>query len=216
MVSRIENTNRYQSATKTYWCHLCKCEFSKIYVEDTDIRCRDCGKTFCEEIVSSNNDDHPSQYTPFVVNEAQSRRRLNETSPILDMLQSLISFNEDAHMENIISYLMANDPNKYGNPPASQEEVKKLRKVTVDEINKEEIRKMSSEHLCSVCKDDYEMGQNLIQLPCTHLFHDDCILPWLKERNSCPTCRYELKTDDNEYEARKAEKRNEIRRDTSI
>ncbi len=213
MVSRTENPQRFQSVTKNYWCHLCKCEFSKLFVENTDVRCRDCGKTFCEEINNSLTDEHPSQYQPYVVNQQPQLRgiRGSETSPILDMLQSLLSYNEDTHMENIISYLMANDPNKYGNPPASKDEVSKLRKVTVDENNKEEIRKMSSEHLCSVCKDDYESGQNLIQLPCSHLFHDDCILPWLKERNSCPTCRFELKTDDNDYETRKAEKRNEIR-----
>ena len=42
-------------------------------------------------------------------------------------------------------------------------------------------------------------------MPCAHIFHTDCLMPWLNEHNSCPVCRFELKTDDPEYENRKRE-----------
>ncbi|KAF8323214.1 hypothetical protein DL93DRAFT_635845 [Clavulina sp. PMI_390] len=45
---------------------------------------------------------------------------------------------------------------------------------------------------CAVCKDDFEVAQETIQLPCKHHFHDECILPWIKQSGTCPVCRHEL------------------------
>ncbi|CAI9787398.1 unnamed protein product [Fraxinus pennsylvanica] len=47
-----------------------------------------------------------------------------------------------------------------------------------------------------------EMGENNDSVVCT--VH--CILPWLKIRNTCPVCRYELPTADVDYEKRKTER----------
>jgi E3 ubiquitin-protein ligase AIP2 len=37
----------------------------------------------------------------------------------------------------------------------------------------------------------------------------DIILYWQDEHNSCPVCRYELRTDDHEYESRKEREKEE-------
>lgn len=34
--------------------------------------------------------------------------------------------------------------------------------------------------LCSVCKDDFSVGEKLLKLPCQHLYHKDCVIPWLE------------------------------------
>uniref|UniRef100_A0A5B6YTZ6 RING-type E3 ubiquitin transferase n=1 Tax=Davidia involucrata TaxID=16924 RepID=A0A5B6YTZ6_DAVIN len=45
---------------------------------------------------------------------------------------------------------------------------------------------------CSICKDEYAINEKVNQLPCKHIFHHECIVPWLNRSNSCPLCRYKL------------------------
>ncbi|PKA47026.1 E3 ubiquitin-protein ligase RING1 [Apostasia shenzhenica] len=42
---------------------------------------------------------------------------------------------------------------------------------------------------CAICKDDLIPGCSARRLPCSHLYHSGCIVPWLSLRNSCPLCR---------------------------
>ncbi|KAM3338954.1 E3 ubiquitin-protein ligase RING1-like [Capsicum galapagoense] len=103
-------------------------------------------------------------------------------------------------MEELIQHLAENDPNRYGTPPASRAAVEGLPDVIVDE------EMLSSELAqCAVCKDDFELGLVVKQMPCKHVYHKDCIVPWLELHNSCPVCRFELPTDDPDYENRERE-----------
>lgn len=47
---------------------------------------------------------------------------------------------------------------------------------------------------CSICTEDFELGQDQRVLPCDHRFHPDCIDPWLLNvSGTCPLCRVDLR-----------------------
>ena len=45
---------------------------------------------------------------------------------------------------------------------------------------------------CPVCLADIEVGTTCHRLPCNHHFHSPCILEWLKNKHTCPVCRFEI------------------------
>ncbi|XP_059553456.1 E3 ubiquitin-protein ligase RNF126 isoform X29 [Myotis daubentonii] len=88
-------------------------------------------------------------------------------------------------LDAIITQLL-NQFENTGPPPADKEKIQALPTVTVTEEH------VGSGLECPVCKDDYELGERVRQLPCNHLFHDGCIVPWLEQHDSCPVCRKSL------------------------
>lgn len=97
--------------------------------------------------------------------------------------------------EEFLDHLAETDNSRRGAPPTAVSFIDSLPLLVI-----------SDEHqkpdgvACAICKDLLMIGSKVNQLPCFHLYHPSCILPWLSARNSCPLCRYELPTDDRDYE----------------
>lgn len=45
---------------------------------------------------------------------------------------------------------------------------------------------------CLICLHSYENGDFLRKLPCNHMFHRECIDPWLLTKDMCPNCRQSI------------------------
>ncbi|XP_066380326.1 E3 ubiquitin-protein ligase RING1-like [Miscanthus floridulus] len=102
-------------------------------------------------------------------------------------------------LEQLIEQLAENDPNRYGTPPAAKSALSSLPDVVVTHT----MVAAAEGAECAVCKEDFSPGEVAKQMPCKHIYHTDCIVPWLELHNSCPICRFELPTDDPDYEGRK-------------
>ncbi|KAJ3676675.1 hypothetical protein LUZ60_004087 [Juncus effusus] len=107
--------------------------------------------------------------------------------------ESMSDFLMGSGFERLLEQLSHIETNGLGrssaNPPASKSAVQSMPTV-----------KISSQHIgsdphCAVCKDPFEIGSEAREMPCKHIYHQDCILPWLSMSNSCPVCRHEMPTD---------------------
>ncbi|KAF3445683.1 hypothetical protein FNV43_RR10859 [Rhamnella rubrinervis] len=98
-------------------------------------------------------------------------------------------------LNELIEDLTQND--RPGPLPAPESVISKIPTVKIDETH----LKNDSRH-CPVCMEEFNVGGEASELPCNHIFHPDCIVPWLRLHNSCPVCRHEIpvpcEEDDSE------------------
>ncbi|PON78965.1 43kDa postsynaptic protein [Parasponia andersonii] len=87
-------------------------------------------------------------------------------------------------LEELFEQLSTND--RRGPPPASRSSIDAMPTIKISN------KHLRSDSHCPVCKDKFELGSEARQMPCNHLYHSDCIVPWLSQHNSCPVCRQEL------------------------
>jgi len=98
--------------------------------------------------------------------------------------------------ENILNRLFLTHQS-VGAPPASQKAIETLKTIKIDAKVKQEAIK------CCVCCEEFEIelpdteSQNeVVELPCQHVYHRDCIIPWLKQHGTCCLCRQELSGEE--------------------
>tara|TARA_B100001248_G_scaffold249199_1_gene222182 strand:- start:21 stop:614 length:594 start_codon:yes stop_codon:yes gene_type:complete len=122
------------------------------------------------------------------MNNTTNTMPLNTNNGLFSIFSSIIANNTDTH-----------------NNGASEEFKNNLEEHTVDE------EFIKNKKQCSICLDDFKLGDKYIRLPChsadnesqeNHVFHSGnemCsgIKPWLERNNTCPMCRKEFPRDNN-------------------
>ncbi|KAE8730960.1 Detected protein of unknown function [Hibiscus syriacus] len=51
---------------------------------------------------------------------------------------------------------------------------------------------------CPICLEELVVGGEAACVPCSHAFHELCIVTWLKKKKRCPCCRFDLSKSKNE------------------
>eukprot|EP01130_Rhizamoeba_saxonica_P017159 TRINITY_DN819_c0_g1_i2.p2 TRINITY_DN819_c0_g1~~TRINITY_DN819_c0_g1_i2.p2 ORF type:complete len:217 (-),score=66.03 TRINITY_DN819_c0_g1_i2:108-758(-) len=87
-------------------------------------------------------------------------------------------------MESILDRLF-NEYSPQGAPPATEAAISSCEKIKIDE-------EVDEDEICAICRDEYELDEEVIKLHCSHFFHEDCVRPWLEKHNTCPICRTHL------------------------
>ena len=89
-------------------------------------------------------------------------------------------------------------------------------KNAVDGLLHLRLRALDKDHeMCLICSEQYEIGCVVTSLPCGHMYHSSCIIDWLQRKCTCPMCRYELPTDDPNFEPGRVRRMKDRTTDTS-
>ncbi|KAI3694637.1 hypothetical protein L1987_77605 [Smallanthus sonchifolius] len=109
--------------------------------------------------------------------------------PLLPTMSEFLTGPGFGRLLDQLSQIEINGLGQTEHPPASKAAVVSMPAIEISDVH------VSTELHCAVCKEGFVLGAEAREMPCHHIYHSDCILPWLNLRKSCPVCRHELATD---------------------
>src|SRR5271156_66552 len=122
--------------------------------------------------------------------------------------------------DRIISEMMERNPPPSSAPgPASATAIRGLPSKRIDESMLEGEGPNRKPPECAICQDDAELGSEVAVLPCNHWYHRICVSEWLKQHDTCPSCRKSVMRPGeqrSQSEQRSGSRRANVRRSSSV
>ncbi|PQQ19850.1 E3 ubiquitin-protein ligase RLIM [Prunus yedoensis var. nudiflora] len=173
---------------QTFWCHECDMSVSLVPCSAQEtLLCPHCFSDLLELMDSSS----ASSSSSFSDHQHNSQDNFLLNSPFLHRLIHHLSTHPINHDDRLPSPTAAVPPSSLPASKASVDAIPTL-KITSSMLDLDPLL------LCAVCKDPFLHSVDAKQLPCNHLYHPHCILPWLSSHSSCPLCRFQLPTDTHQ------------------
>lgn len=95
----------------------------------------------------------------------------------------------------------------------------RLRKDQLKKLPIHKFKKGDEYDVCAVCLDEYEEGDKLRVLPCSHAYHCKCVDPWLtKTKKTCPVCKQKVvpSQGDSESDSDSSQEDNDVSENTPL
>lgn len=171
-----------------YFCHSCHRVFGIGSLEQpNEFLCPYCSSTFLEQMGrNERNFDVISlrHRTQGQLTLDQARRIANATA-MLRLLETQLR-------EELESLQQAFEAASF--PAENRNRKGKLTKVMKGRLRNSllSLDVICNQPSCPICSEDYVVGMEALKLPCSHVFHRDCVMPWLEQKQNCPICRAEL------------------------
>ncbi|CAH9147839.1 unnamed protein product [Cuscuta epithymum] len=178
---------------QTHWCH--ECDMSVLLCPSTSspvVRCPHCSSDILEQMDSLDPSPLPNlgsipSLAPLLVDHSTALIPSDDNflldSPSLNRLIHRMATTNDAFTST----------NRHHNP-TSKSALQSLKVIQIGAsiLEKDPIL------ACPICKEEFLLNLEVKLLPCKHMYHSDCILPWLEINNSCPVCRFLLPSREDE------------------